>query len=100
MSFIEELFTRELTVLEYKQIIAHCQEQLSRLLRDLENCKNMEEHQDVYNKWEQIHTKKKFTEKDLHELLRPLREALSPSEEYESEECYCETRKFCREDRD
>ena len=67
--FMESLFTHELTVLEYKQIIDHCQEQLKRL---------------------------EFTEKDLHELLRPLREALCPSLEYERDE----TSRIMAEDRD
>jgi len=80
--FMEGLNTHELTVLEYKQIIAHCQEQLERL---------------------------KFTEKDLHELLRPLREALCPSLEYERDEAFYlievvdskdETSRIMEEDRD
>jgi len=43
-----------------------------------------------------VSEEKKFTEKDLHELLRPLREALCPSLEYEKDE----TNRLMEEDRD
>lgn len=59
--FMEGLFTHEFTREEYVEIIDHCTAQLKRL-------------------------REKFTEKDLHELLKPLREALCPSLEYERDE--------------
>ena len=48
----------------------------------------------------EVPEEKKFTEKDLHELLRPLREALSPSEEYDEDDGYSFTNRTMVEDRD
>lgn len=82
---MEGLFTHELTASEYGEIIHHCLQQLDRLgyyiREDLKDWKP---------------EKKTFTEKDLHELLKPLREALCPSLEYERDE----TSRIMEEDRD